>query len=156
MFCFGVWNSSAICCCVSQTVSPSNPTSIFSFPSSVFRLVNEKLSTRRRRCLGIFAHAFWFPSHSSASTGHSSQGAADSDPPCPWKAHVPSQTAFPWPPHGQGDRISPLLVQWLSSFFSKARLRHHMRNSSRHSIATPDQAPVFLLLPMGEGRGEGS
>ena len=36
MFCFVVWNSSAMCCCVSQTVSPSNRTSIFSFPSSVW------------------------------------------------------------------------------------------------------------------------
>lgn len=31
------------------------------------------------------------------------------------------------------------------------RLRHHMRDSFRHSIATPDQAPVFLLLPVGTG-----
>ena len=36
MFCLVVWNSSAIHCCVSHTVSPSNLTSIFSFPSSVW------------------------------------------------------------------------------------------------------------------------
>ena len=32
-----------------------------------------------------------------------------------------------------------------------------MQNSSRRSIATSDlrQTPVFLLLPTGEGRGEG-